>query len=193
MSALRSRISRLDRGRALDRVDHAGEFDQQAVAGQLDHPAPMFGDPRLDDLCPAPIERGQRADLVGSPSGGCSRPRRRPGSRKVGVPSSRISPQLPAVISTLPGESAIQCKPFAEAQILVSTSHLHNSCCSAIKSDAFRGILSYSLQRPGLTARPLFCLGDRHRWLYSAEKAPTLNPSPRAIVTLAAGGNRARE
>src|SRR3990170_7262737 len=52
---------------------------------------------------------------------------------------------------------------------------------------AFRGILSYSLQRPGLTARPLFCLHDRRPRLYSAEKPPTLNLSPRPLLGLRQG------
>ena len=41
---------RLDRHRALDRVDHAGELDQRAVAGLFHDSAVPLGDPRIDDL-----------------------------------------------------------------------------------------------------------------------------------------------
>ena len=38
----------LDRDRAGDRVDDAGELDQRAVAHQLDDPALVLGDQRVD-------------------------------------------------------------------------------------------------------------------------------------------------
>ena len=40
----------LDRDRAGDRVDDAGELDQGAVAHQLDDPAAVLGDQRVDEL-----------------------------------------------------------------------------------------------------------------------------------------------
>ena len=54
----------LDFDRAGDGVDHAGELDQHAVAGQLDDAALVLGDPRVDQFLAARLERGKRGGLV---------------------------------------------------------------------------------------------------------------------------------
>ncbi len=68
----------LDVDRAIDRADHAGEFDQHAVAGQFDDPPLVPGDARVDQFGAMLAQARQRADLIGPHSIGCSRPRRRP-------------------------------------------------------------------------------------------------------------------
>ena len=71
----------LDLGGAGDRVHHARELDQHAVAGQLDDAALVLGDPGVDQLaCGAPSGR-PACPPRRRPSGGCSRRRRRRGSR----------------------------------------------------------------------------------------------------------------
>jgi len=54
----------LDIDRAIDRADDASELDQHAVPGQLDDPALMAGDARVDHLGAMLAKRSQRADLV---------------------------------------------------------------------------------------------------------------------------------
>ena len=54
----------LDIDRAIDRADHAGEFDQHAIAGQLDDPPLMLGDTRIDHFGAMLLQRGQRPDLI---------------------------------------------------------------------------------------------------------------------------------
>jgi hypothetical protein len=56
---------RLDFGRASDRVDDAGEFDQKSVAGGLDEAALMAGDIRVDHLGTQRLEPAEGAFLVG--------------------------------------------------------------------------------------------------------------------------------
>ena len=56
----------LDVDRAPDRVDHAGELDEEAVAGGLDDPAGVRGDGGIDQLAPVRLQRGQGAVLVGA-------------------------------------------------------------------------------------------------------------------------------
>ena len=56
---------RLHLGRASERVDDAGELDQEAVAGRLDDAAAMAGDLRIDHLGAERLEPAERAFLVG--------------------------------------------------------------------------------------------------------------------------------
>ena len=56
---------RLHFGRTAQRVDDAGEFDQQPIAGGLDDAAPMLGDLRIDDFGVERLEPPERAFLVG--------------------------------------------------------------------------------------------------------------------------------
>ena len=51
--------------RAFDRIDHARELDQRAVAHELDHPAVVLGDQRLDELLAQRLQARVRARLVG--------------------------------------------------------------------------------------------------------------------------------
>ena len=64
-SAWRSATPVLDRGRALDRIDHARELDQHAIAHQLDDAAVVLGDLRLDEVLAQRLEARVRARLVG--------------------------------------------------------------------------------------------------------------------------------
>ncbi len=54
----------LDRDRAGDGVHHARELAEHAVARQLDDPAAVLGDERLDQLLAVGLQPGQRAGLV---------------------------------------------------------------------------------------------------------------------------------
>src|SRR5262249_36613072 len=56
----------LDVGRALHGIDDAAEFDQRAVAHQLDHAPAMLCDRGIDELAPARLQPLQRAALVGA-------------------------------------------------------------------------------------------------------------------------------
>ena len=49
---------------ALHRVDRAGELNQHAVAGDLEDPAPVEGDQRLQHFFPAGLERRECTSLV---------------------------------------------------------------------------------------------------------------------------------
>ena len=49
---------------ALHRVDRAGELNQHAVAGDLEDPAPVAGDQRLQHFFPAGLERRECTSLV---------------------------------------------------------------------------------------------------------------------------------
>ena len=51
-------------GRAAQRVDHARELDQQAVAGGFVNTASVLGDLRIDELPTQRFEAFQRAFLV---------------------------------------------------------------------------------------------------------------------------------
>jgi hypothetical protein len=48
---------RLHLNRAADRVNHAGKFQQQAVAGGLDDAGAMVGDCRVDSFLPKSLQR----------------------------------------------------------------------------------------------------------------------------------------
>ena len=54
----------LDGDRAGDRVHDAGELDQGAIAHQLDDPAAVLGDQRVDELPPMRLQALERAGLV---------------------------------------------------------------------------------------------------------------------------------
>ena len=54
----------LHRDRAAHRIDDAGKFHQQAVAGGLDDAAAMLGDFRVDQLAAQRFEAFERALLV---------------------------------------------------------------------------------------------------------------------------------
>ena len=54
----------LHRDGAAHRIDHAGEFDQHAVAGRLDDPPAMVSDRGIDQLAAQCLQRSQRAFLV---------------------------------------------------------------------------------------------------------------------------------
>ncbi len=58
-------VRALHRDGAIHRIDHAAEFDDGAVADQLDDAAVMGGDRRVEDRLPVLLEGGQRALLVG--------------------------------------------------------------------------------------------------------------------------------
>ena len=47
-------------------VDHAAEFDENAVAGALDHAAVMHGDGRVDQVAAQRAQPRQRAILIGA-------------------------------------------------------------------------------------------------------------------------------
>ena len=49
-----------------NRVDDAGKFDQQAVAGGLDDASAVGGDGGIDGVLAHGLERAQRADFVGA-------------------------------------------------------------------------------------------------------------------------------
>jgi hypothetical protein len=55
----------LDRGGAFDRIDHAPEFDQRAVAHQLDDAAVVLSDFRLDEVLAQRLQARVCALLVG--------------------------------------------------------------------------------------------------------------------------------
>ena len=57
---------RLHFGRASERVDDAGELDQQAVAGGLDEAAVMLGDFRIDHFGAQRLEPAERSFLIGT-------------------------------------------------------------------------------------------------------------------------------
>ncbi len=54
----------LHRDRAGDGIDHRGELDDRPVAHQLDDPALVLGQQRVDRLLAQGLDRGQRAGLV---------------------------------------------------------------------------------------------------------------------------------
>src|SRR6516162_7528683 len=56
---------RLYLGRATQRVDDAGELDQEAIAGGLDDAPLMAGDPRIDDFGAQHLQPGKRRFLGG--------------------------------------------------------------------------------------------------------------------------------
>ena len=62
--ALRSVIAALHLDGAVQRIDHAGELDQHAVAGGLDDAAAVLGDLRVDELAAQRLQPGERAVLV---------------------------------------------------------------------------------------------------------------------------------
>jgi hypothetical protein len=64
------RHAALDVDRAHDGIDHAWEFEQQAVAGRLDDPAAVFGDPGVDQRPQMQLERRQRPALVATHQAG---------------------------------------------------------------------------------------------------------------------------
>jgi hypothetical protein len=53
-------------GRAAQRVHHAGEFDEQPIAGRLDQPTTMCGDLGVDQFAAERLQPCQRAFLVGA-------------------------------------------------------------------------------------------------------------------------------
>ena len=55
----------LDREGAVDGIDDAGEFDQRAIADQLDDAAIVFGDGGVENCLAVTLQRRQRAGLVG--------------------------------------------------------------------------------------------------------------------------------
>ena len=55
----------LDAGRALDRVDGAGELAERAVAHELDETAPVLGQERVDELAAVGLEAREGGALVG--------------------------------------------------------------------------------------------------------------------------------
>ena len=59
-----ARRRRLDREGALDGVDDAAELAERAVASQLDDPAAVLGQERLDQLLAESLEAPERAGLV---------------------------------------------------------------------------------------------------------------------------------
>ena len=63
-AALRSAIAALHLDRAAHRIDDAGEFHQQAVAGGLDDAATVFGDLGIDQLAPVRFQPCERPFLV---------------------------------------------------------------------------------------------------------------------------------
>ena len=63
-TVLLSAMRRLDFGRASQRIDDAGELDQQAVAGGLDDAAAVFGDFRIDQLGAQRLEPCERPFFV---------------------------------------------------------------------------------------------------------------------------------
>ena len=63
-AALRFGLLLLHLDRAAQRIDDAGELDQQAVAHCLDQPTAIGGDLRLEDLLQVGLEAGARALLV---------------------------------------------------------------------------------------------------------------------------------
>ena len=65
-AASRSAIPVLDRDRAFDGIDRAGELDQGAVASELDHAAVVLGDQGLDEFDPMGLDPRERAGLVGT-------------------------------------------------------------------------------------------------------------------------------
>src|SRR5262249_23077269 len=60
----RGAARRLHLDRTAHSIDHAGEFQEQAVAGGLDDAASMAGDHRVDHLVPKRFQRRQGAALV---------------------------------------------------------------------------------------------------------------------------------
>src|SRR5215471_12073207 len=64
-AALLSADAALDFGRASDRVDDAGELDQESIAGGLDEAALMAGDLRVDHLGTQRLEPDESVLLVG--------------------------------------------------------------------------------------------------------------------------------
>jgi len=60
--ALRSAVLHFDR--AAHRVDHAAEFDEDAVPGALDDAAVVHGDGRIDKVAAQRAKSGERAILV---------------------------------------------------------------------------------------------------------------------------------
>ena len=54
----------LNAGRALDRVDGAGELAERAVAHELDETAPVLGQERVDELAAMGLEAREGAALV---------------------------------------------------------------------------------------------------------------------------------
>jgi len=58
-------VRALHRQGAVHRVDHAAEFDDGAIADELDDAAVMGGDRRVENGLPVLLEGGQRARLVG--------------------------------------------------------------------------------------------------------------------------------
>ena len=72
----------LDRDRARDGVDDAGELAERAVAHELDDAAAVLGDERLDELPAVRLEARERAGLVALHQPASSRPRPPPGWRR---------------------------------------------------------------------------------------------------------------
>ena len=64
-SAWRSADAGLDRRGAFDRIDHAAELDQGAIAHQLGDAAVVLGDLRFDEVLAQRLEARVRARLVG--------------------------------------------------------------------------------------------------------------------------------
>ena len=64
VAALRAIHLALQLDRTAHRVDHAGELDEQAVAGSLDDAAPMLGDFWIGEFPANRAQRRERAFLV---------------------------------------------------------------------------------------------------------------------------------
>jgi hypothetical protein len=58
---LHSAIADLQLDGTAQRVDDAGQLDQEAVAGRFDDAAPVLGDLRLDQLAARRLEPGEGA------------------------------------------------------------------------------------------------------------------------------------
>ena len=62
----RQRGGALDRKRAINRIDHARKLDDRAIADQLHDAAVMGGDGRVEHGFAVPLQRIERAGLVGA-------------------------------------------------------------------------------------------------------------------------------
>ena len=60
----RSAICRCSSTRAFDGIDHAAEFGQQAVAGQLEDAAVMSGDFGFEEVFPVRAQALERVRLI---------------------------------------------------------------------------------------------------------------------------------
>ena len=60
----------LDVERTADRVDDTSELDEGAIADQLDHPAPVARDRRIEDAFPVALQGAERPGLIGTDHAG---------------------------------------------------------------------------------------------------------------------------